>query len=86
MMKNPLGKLHQSSSTRPGQKFPSDQFGIITVDMGYFLGPNWNLLHHMIDFATKSFSRPPLNLVEIFLASPLNHVDFPFRGVYSNYP
>ena len=30
-------------STPPGQKFPSDQIGIITVDMGYFLGPNWNL-------------------------------------------
>ena len=27
----------------PGQKFPSNQFDIITVYMGYFLGPNWNL-------------------------------------------
>ena len=27
----------------PGQKYPSAQFGIITVDMGYILGPNWNL-------------------------------------------
>ena len=40
-----LGKIHQSLSTLPGQTFPSVHFGIITVhvDMGYFLGPNWNL-------------------------------------------
>ena len=43
---NESGCLREASLIivyHPGQKYSREQFGIIIVDMGYFLGPNWNL-------------------------------------------
>ena len=38
-----IRKSHHYRLPTYEQKFPSDQFGTISVDMGYFLGSNWNL-------------------------------------------
>ena len=38
-----LGKLHYLRRTATWQKNPGDKYGMININMPYFLVPNWNL-------------------------------------------
>ena len=76
-----LEKLHYLLKTATGQKFPGGKYGMININMAYFLGPNWNLCIRCLKLWKKIFFRPPLNPVEICRFSSF-FVDFRMKLLF----